>query len=325
MYGGLFGDLPAAKNSKAGGESDTVGSSVSQDSSNKLKDDAGSSTALTGGVTGVAITTAAKPAVTVAASSVTAFVPTAATRKRRSTTSSRPLQQPASTNSKDEAARPPPSSFVAKPRSISAVSSNAPGSVSLATTTTIIRSAKSTEEDPCKSIHASEILPSEKKHSEKTKTTDAPALQETSTNIYPQSNTVAPFLSESDQQRRLRLKKLEEDDPYDPMVPNDLLQYWEKKAVEQQRLQLQAEQQRILAQQEQMRVQLERERQELSRKGQMEQLVEHRLQHSMAGSTVGSGHGRGRGVSNLPAWLVEKQRIEADQLNKKQKVDKEDK
>jgi len=318
MYGGLFGDLPAAKNSKAGGESDTAGPSGSQDSSNKLKDDAGSSTASAE----VAISTYAKPAAVAAASSVVAFVPTAATRKRRNATSSRPLQQPVSANSKDEASRAPPSSSVVKPPFIPAVSSNAPGSVVPATTmtTTIIRSVKATEEYPCASIHASEVLPSQKEHSEQTKTTDDPALLETSTNLYPFSNATAPFLSESDQQRRLRLKKLEDDDPYDPMVPNDLLQYWEKKAVEQQRLQLQAEQQRILAQQEQMRVQLERERQELSRKGQMEQLVEHRLR-----SAVGSGHGRGRGVSNLPAWLAEKQRVEADNLNKKAKIDQEEK
>ncbi len=79
-------------------------------------------------------------------------------------------------------------------------------------------------------------------------------------------------------------------DRYDPFLPNDLLEYWERKAVEETwRAQAQAEQQlrRNREQAEQLRRQQEREMhkpEELPR-----------------------GRGRG-GLSNLPAWMVEQQR-----------------
>jgi hypothetical protein len=130
------------------------------------------------------------------------------------------------------------------------------------------------------------------------------------------------------------------EDPYDPFVPNDLLQYWERKALAQERLDLEREAKEAIEQQERMRREVERQREELRQKGDYQQLL---LQNhhpplqggtgtgggdmgggvfgygggfsttTSAGAAMGGGRGRGRGVSNLPAWLVEKQRMEREQ------------
>ena len=84
-------------------------------------------------------------------------------------------------------------------------------------------------------------------------------------------------------------------DPYDPYVPNDLLQYWDRQALIHEQRQLEEETKQALEQQRILREQLERERQELQKQGNLTQLV------------GGLGRGRGRGVSNLPAWLVAQQ------------------
>jgi hypothetical protein len=102
---------------------------------------------------------------------------------------------------------------------------------------------------------------------------------------------------------RLDLQKQVSEDPYDPMVPNDLLQYWENKALAVERERLEREARETLEQQQRLRQQLEREREELQKSGNVDRLVEHHTKRSM---------GRGRGLSNLPAWLVEKQRKERE-------------
>ncbi|GAX12602.1 hypothetical protein FisN_13Lh062 [Fistulifera solaris] len=81
-------------------------------------------------------------------------------------------------------------------------------------------------------------------------------------------------------------------DRYDPFLPNDLLEYWERKAVEEMwRAQAQAEQQLLL----------NREQAEQLRGKQEEEM---RLNKS---EQLPRGRGRG-GLSNLPAWMVEQQR-----------------
>jgi hypothetical protein len=98
-------------------------------------------------------------------------------------------------------------------------------------------------------------------------------------------------------------------DPYDPYVPNDLLQYWEKQAASQERARLEQEAREALERQRVLRAQLERERQELLQKGAAGGHDASAAAAAMGG--MGRGRGRGRGVSNLPAWLIEKQRKEA--------------
>ena len=94
-------------------------------------------------------------------------------------------------------------------------------------------------------------------------------------------------------------------DIYDPHVPNDLLAFWDAKAMERERLELEREAKETLQRQERLRLQLEQERANLEKSGNLDRLVQHREQTSM---------GRGRGVSNLPAWLVEKQKQEKQQV-----------
>jgi len=87
-------------------------------------------------------------------------------------------------------------------------------------------------------------------------------------------------------------------DLYDPYVPNDLLEYWETLAAKKHREKLERDTREALEQQKAMRKQLEEDRKAL-------------LQQATMGSSAPfprQARGRGRGVSNLPAWLVEKQR-----------------
>ena len=123
-------------------------------------------------------------------------------------------------------------------------------------------------------------------------------------------------------------------DPYDPYVPNDLLEYWEKLAAKKHREKLERNTREALERQKAMRKQLEDERMALGRQPPAGRgrgvsnlpawLVEQQRRDREPGSSGGDlgasttttpgpnlGRGRGRGVSNLPAWLVEKQRKEA--------------
>jgi hypothetical protein len=107
-------------------------------------------------------------------------------------------------------------------------------------------------------------------------------------------------------------------DPYDPYFPNDLLQYWERQAAAEERARLEEETKEAMEQQRFLREELTRER-------------EHHHHQSRCGASdivggsgklvgnhavmSGMGRGRGRGgVSNLPAWLVEKQRQEEQDM-----------
>lgn len=99
-------------------------------------------------------------------------------------------------------------------------------------------------------------------------------------------------------ERRLRLREQVEQDPYDPMVPNDLLEYWERQAAH-----------RAWEEQEHRRMVLEQQRIEL------EQQHRHEPDYPTETPRREIGKGRGRGnISNLPAWLVEKQKREAEGL-----------
>jgi len=96
-------------------------------------------------------------------------------------------------------------------------------------------------------------------------------------------------------------------DPYDPHFPNDLLAYRERKAIEQERLRLEREARETLERQQRLRQQLHEERKKIQESGNVSDLVE-----------LHSRMGRGRGINNLPAWLLKKQKEE--QLGKGEKV-----
>jgi hypothetical protein len=105
-------------------------------------------------------------------------------------------------------------------------------------------------------------------------------------------------------------------DPYDPYFPNDLLKYWERQAAAEERARLEQETKEAMERQSILREELNRGREHGQRAGPA-------ASGDRDGSTLtdsnsimsGLGRGRGRGgVSNLPAWLVEKQRQEAEAL-----------
>jgi hypothetical protein len=91
------------------------------------------------------------------------------------------------------------------------------------------------------------------------------------------------------------------EDPYDPAVPNDVWQYWDFQAAARERQKLEAEHIKGLAQQEALRRQAAREREALLHSNDTSALAAHHARAS----------GRGRGISNLPAWLRSQQQDES--------------
>mmetsp|Transcript_770 Transcript_770/g.1780 ORF Transcript_770/g.1780 Transcript_770/m.1780 type:complete len:375 (+) Transcript_770:323-1447(+) len=189
-----------------------------------------------------------------------------------------------------------------------------------------------------------------------TSETAAIATASITTTIVRKSQSSAMAVSQKDHRQQLRQHQDHDDalvsaqreenedveeeimDPYDPYVPNDLLQYWERQAAKLERIELQRQAEEARKTQQLIRERLEQEWQK----------NQHQISSTQAATTVpsaagiavttaggrnflirtegnvscddgaglgglgrGRGRGRGRGVSNLPAWLVEKQRKEA--------------
>lgn len=114
----------------------------------------------------------------------------------------------------------------------------------------------------------------------------------------PSANVLPELEVESEEMRQLH-ESVRPEDAYDPHVPNDLLAYWDRKAMEKERIQLEREAKETLERQQRLREQLQKEREEVQKTGSVDQIVQHMTKSGM-------GRGRGRGVENLPAWLVQK-------------------
>jgi hypothetical protein len=104
-------------------------------------------------------------------------------------------------------------------------------------------------------------------------------------------------------------------DPYDPHVPNDLLSFRERKEMEKERQRLERDVQETLERQQHLRRQLEDERRSVQSSGRASDIIDHRTKVSLLGG------GRGRGVNNLPAWLLQKQRDELGTATSVENVD----
>ncbi|KAL7576286.1 hypothetical protein ACA910_018110 [Epithemia clementina (nom. ined.)] len=254
LYGGLFGDLPAAKN-------------ASSDDDKMAKPETGAtSKSPEGGLSSTNATTSAPSyeqkkrgvdAIT------TAFVPSVARARRKAphnTSTTVPARVKA--EKQPQGARNPLASSM----------------VYAAHKTETI--AESQQEKTVTNVH--ELLSSVMFQS----------FQSDENNTEPGNSHV---VAAADEHSHVHEKLIE--DPYDPMVPNDLLQYWQRKNFEKERINLEKERQQALQQQELLREHLRKEREELARAGDLEKLA----QRSM-------GRGRGRGISNLPAWMVEKEK-----------------
>eukprot|EP00548_Thalassiothrix_antarctica_P010709 CAMPEP_0194158706 /NCGR_PEP_ID=MMETSP0152-20130528/77276_1 /TAXON_ID=1049557 /ORGANISM="Thalassiothrix antarctica, Strain L6-D1" /LENGTH=353 /DNA_ID=CAMNT_0038868165 /DNA_START=53 /DNA_END=1114 /DNA_ORIENTATION=+ len=124
-------------------------------------------------------------------------------------------------------------------------------------------------------------------------------------NIHATGNEAekAVFLVQEEEDTEFQQLHVNITDPYDPYVPNDLLAHWERKKIEEERLKLEQEARETLKRQQHLRQQLEEERQKIEKSGSANAIIEHRARTALSG-------GRSRGVNNLPAWLLQKQKEE---------------
>jgi hypothetical protein len=90
------------------------------------------------------------------------------------------------------------------------------------------------------------------------------------------------------------------DNPYDPRRPNDYHQYCNKREEEKRLAALAVDNKRKLEEMERARADVERQRKIALERGDYQTLLSTSLTDSS-----GLGRGRGRGVANLPSWIVE--------------------
>ena len=164
------------------------------------------------------------------------------------------------------------------------------------------------------------------------------------------TDTSMTTLQQLDLEERLRIlnaNAIEQNDIYNPLLPNDLLVYWEQQARRKEQEQYEIERQSILQEQEILRQVLEQERNEL-----LQQAIRAEQQqvavitqnvpdatittpiHTTTTTTTSNeyyqkiiqqeqhrtmGRGRGNIASNLPAWLVQKQQQQQQQILSKEK------
>jgi hypothetical protein len=103
----------------------------------------------------------------------------------------------------------------------------------------------------------------------------------------------------------------EVDDPYDPRRPNDYFGICKDREEIKRKRQIAEENQRKLEENNRIRADLERQRREAMEKQDYKTLA---ANASMpASTTLSIPSGRGRGVSNLPAWLVQKMQQEEEE------------
>ena len=131
--------------------------------------------------------------------------------------------------------------------------------------------------------------------------------------------------------------------PYDPMIPNDYLAYKEGQKKRRRRVELERSTREALQQQGIMRERIEEERKKAEQSGDISKIIESRQNPAFPAQGMGKfltdtcvnmipivsnkylitkiihiGRGRGRGMSNLPAWLVKKQEEEQALKSKEQ-------
>lgn len=99
----------------------------------------------------------------------------------------------------------------------------------------------------------------------------------------------------------------EVEDPYDPRRPNDYFTVCKQREEAQRKKQLAEENRRKMEENERHRAEVEKLRREAIEKQDFKALAEN---SSGSSSGIPASGGRGRGVSNLPAWLIQKMQQE---------------
>jgi hypothetical protein len=187
--------------------------------------------------------------------------------------------------------------------------------------------------------------------------TDAVTVEETkndSVGNYPSASIDINTNIELELEDRLRILNetaIERNDIYNPMMPNDVLVYWEQQVTRKEHEKYERERQSLLQEQEMIRQQLEQERNQLLQQAiraeqqQQQQQVEDatKVDDMAIGTLEGPnaptntalptttneyyqkiiqqeqhrtmGQGRGNIASNLPAWLIQKQQQQQQQAS----------
>ena len=282
MYGGLFGDLPAAKtDGKKLGESE----SSTNDAAKILAppDSMGTSAA------------AAALAQPTPSAFLPRFVPPQAARKGRQHQVKQTFRKRASETSADLQSAPPGVTAALH-------GSNNDQIAEINSATDAIKTKEQSENDLSEEFYSRKVEASKVETRENALSSNFADSVEESSDLFVES-----MPPQEPEQLRLLHERAKNQDPYDPLLPNDLLQYWEYRSLAVERERLFQEQQASMREKEELLQQLARERQQLEEAGDYDKVVEHQLQQR------GRMTGLGRGLSNLPAWLVEKQRKEAQE------------
>jgi len=123
------------------------------------------------------------------------------------------------------------------------------------------------------------------------------------------SNNSEPYLeNEPPSLRQLHDQAKTSLTPYNPHTPNDYLAYRERRKTAAVRKDMQAAALAKLEAHDRLRKKVEEERRRIELSGDVDKIVESRLGGVVGEGGAGRGRGRGRGLSNLPAWLVKKQK-----------------
>jgi len=107
---------------------------------------------------------------------------------------------------------------------------------------------------------------------------------------------------------------------YDPLKPNDYLAYRQSKENELIRANLEKQAKKTLEMQKRLRDQISKERKLAEATGDVDTIIKSRvtattiINNNSNNTSTTSGVGRGRGMSNLPAWLIKKQQQQQDKL-----------
>ena len=129
-------------------------------------------------------------------------------------------------------------------------------------------------------------------------------------------------INKQEQQNKLTVPEpeIEEEDiidPYNPLQPNDYLLYRQQKKQERQNKELKLRTEETLKLQQAVRKRIEEERKIANATGDVDQIISLRekQQQRLENESGGIGRGRGRGVSNLPAWVLKRQQEQKRELN----------
>jgi hypothetical protein len=302
MYSGLFGDLPSAKKGSGAAKDDPSSNEQSIDKEPNASATAGNEKAAGASRTTTrnAIVDAVPPGkVNDSASNhkpvfIPQFMPQQMKRPRnkQATTIKRPAIRQVSKESKKTANPPPHRSRIQQEPPKPNDSTSDPNASSL------VSAVPSDREGAILNAERRILAPSSESVAVQNKPLDGNDESLADQPFRPEPPTTAVVVAVEEEPEYLReLHEMAKNDLYDPLVPNDLLHYWEHQRATKEKERLLREQERALREHERMRQELDAERRRLQAEGDIDRIVQHRIQHQ-----------QGRKVSNIPAWLLAQQR-----------------